>query len=257
MPLPICMRLRAEERIAHALGVGGKVVHGPLWDTARLPWLRWNGRQRLDCGDERFMLSLFEQRAGVRGPDRSHCCAASKDSMGYVPHMFFGMREIHDLHGPCKVFGGQIPDPWRAVAQHDHQASLALAHTPPPDGRATSQSRPWPCDEPHNAHCLLLAYPPTRKAANSDRLGPLSARNTAPALISRYPSPFRCTSSCSIGTLPRRIRANTPSSSLYSRSIALCCCRSFGRLRACLASASKAITCWASEAANASPTCRH
>ena len=124
MPLPICMRLRAEERIAHALGVGGKVVHSPLWDTARLPWLRWNGRQRLDRGDERFTVPLFQQRAGVCGPGRSPCCAASKDRMGYVPHVFFGMIEIKDLHRPCKVFGSQLPDPWRAIAQHDYLLGL-------------------------------------------------------------------------------------------------------------------------------------
>ena len=39
--------------------------------------------------------------------------------MSHVPHMLFGMIKIEDLHGPWKVFGGQIPDPWRTVA-HDH-----------------------------------------------------------------------------------------------------------------------------------------
>jgi len=64
-------------------------------------------------------VPLFEERAGVRGPSRSCCCARSKDRVGHVPHVFFGMIEIDDLHGPWKVFSGQIPDPGRTVA-HDH-----------------------------------------------------------------------------------------------------------------------------------------
>ena len=53
------------------------------------------------------------------GPDRSRGCAASKDRVGHLPHVFFGMREIKDLHGSWKVFGSQIPDPRRALT-HDH-----------------------------------------------------------------------------------------------------------------------------------------
>ena len=44
MPLPTCIRFRAEDGIAHALGVGGKVVDGPLGTTACLPWFRRDGR---------------------------------------------------------------------------------------------------------------------------------------------------------------------------------------------------------------------
>ncbi len=119
MPLPMCIRFRAEDGIAHAGGVGGKVVHGPLGNTACLPWFWRDGRQHLDRADESFTLPLFEERAGVCGPDGSRGCAASKDRVGHVPHVFFGMIEIKDLHGSWKVFGGQIPDPRRAVA-HDH-----------------------------------------------------------------------------------------------------------------------------------------
>src|SRR6266851_655552 len=36
--------LSTEDGIAHALGVDGKVVHGPLGTTAGLPWFRCNGR---------------------------------------------------------------------------------------------------------------------------------------------------------------------------------------------------------------------
>ena len=98
--------LSTEDGITHALGVGGKVVHGPLGTTACLPWLRWDGRQGLDRGNESFTLPLFEERAGVRSPSRSRCCASSKDGVGHVPHVFFGMIEIDDLHGLGKVFSG-------------------------------------------------------------------------------------------------------------------------------------------------------
>ncbi len=85
------------------LRVGGKVVHGPLGTTAGLPCFRCNGRQRLDRGNESCTLPLFEQRARLASPDRSRCCPAAKDSVSHLPHMFFGMREIYDLHGPRKV----------------------------------------------------------------------------------------------------------------------------------------------------------
>src|SRR5205809_7338928 len=65
--------LSTEDGIAHALGVGGKVVHGPLGTTACLPWFRWNGRQRLDRGNESFTLPLFEERARLGSPDHSRC----------------------------------------------------------------------------------------------------------------------------------------------------------------------------------------
>src|SRR6266571_8354400 len=44
--------LSTEDGIAHALGVGGKVIHGPFRDTSGLPWFRWNGRQGCNGRDE-------------------------------------------------------------------------------------------------------------------------------------------------------------------------------------------------------------
>ena len=76
--------LGAKVGIVHACGVGGKVVHGPLWDTACLPRFRRDGGQRLDRADERFALALFEQRAGVCSPGLSRCGAASKDGVSHV-----------------------------------------------------------------------------------------------------------------------------------------------------------------------------
>ena len=51
--------LGAKVGIAHALGIGGKVVHRSLWDTACLPRLRRDGRQRLDRAGECFTVALF------------------------------------------------------------------------------------------------------------------------------------------------------------------------------------------------------
>ena len=150
--------MSTEGGIAHAPGVGGKVAHGPLGTTAGLPWFRWNGRQRLDGGNESFTLPLFEEGAGGRGPGRSRGCARSKDRVSHVPDVFFGMREIDDLYGSGKVFRGQIPDPRCAVANDDHEASLARVRIVLPIGRATSQSHLWQCGVPQSADCLALGY---------------------------------------------------------------------------------------------------
>src|SRR6266704_3339422 len=57
-----------------------------------------------------------------------------------------------------------MPDPGRAVANDDHEASLARAHRGALAGRATSQSRPWRCGEPHSAYCPAPAYLHTPQA---------------------------------------------------------------------------------------------
>jgi hypothetical protein len=130
MPLPMCMRFRAEERIAHALGMAAKVVDRTLGDTACLSWLRWDGGQCRDRADEVCNLPLFKQRASCSGPARRSFRGSSKDSVGHVPHMLFGMVEINDLHGSGKVFGHQVPNPRRAVTQDHHLLGLLQSTLP-------------------------------------------------------------------------------------------------------------------------------
>ena len=56
--------------------------------------------------------------------------------MCYIPHMFFGMIEIHDLHGCGKVFGHQVPDPGGSIPQ-DHE--LVRPVQPRADGQRIEQ----------------------------------------------------------------------------------------------------------------------
>src|SRR5260221_1708195 len=216
MPLPMCIRLRTEERIAHALGMAAKGVHRTRGETACVSWVRCDGGQCRDRADEVCNLPLFKQRARRSGPARRNFRGSSKDSVGHVPHMLFGMGEIDDVHGSRKVFGGQVPNPRRAVAHDHHPASLAPARIAAPPGKATSQSRLWPCGGPHRAGSLRQAYPhtPPVPVPSGLTLAPhetplrLCSRDTRRPCAAALPFPSaRCPVACGPTLHPVRYRA--------------------------------------------------
>src|SRR5258708_19217026 len=95
MPLPMCMRFRTEERIAHALGMAAKGVHRTRGETACLSWLRWDGGQCRDRADEVCNLPLFKQRARRSGPDRRSFRGSPKHTVGPPPPLLSGSGDLH------------------------------------------------------------------------------------------------------------------------------------------------------------------
>lgn len=123
MPLPIGMpwARKTGERRRWALGKG---VPRTLWETARLPWFWWDGRQRGTGGDQIENPTIFPQQTRRGGLGGGGFRGFSQPSVSHIPHRRFGMGEIHDLHRPWNVFGRPLPDPGCAVASHDSPLGL-------------------------------------------------------------------------------------------------------------------------------------
>src|SRR5438132_8843322 len=108
-------RLRTKGRIAHTLGIAGKVIDRFFRHTAALPF-GWEKRGELADRLNQFLnLAMREQRTSLLGPDAGLLAVASIDRMGDLPDMFFGMIEVDNLDRVRKVSGDYLPYPNRSI----------------------------------------------------------------------------------------------------------------------------------------------
>ena len=65
-----------------------------------------------DGGD----LARIQLVVPLLGPVGGEGTRRSVDGFGHVRELLLGVEEVHDLHGPGKVFGSQVPNPGSTVA---------------------------------------------------------------------------------------------------------------------------------------------
>src|SRR5207248_4586782 len=95
--------LSTKRGIAHALSIGGEVIHRFVWHTATFTWGWGDGGELANRRNQVLDLAMYQQCAGFFGPDAGLLAAGSKDGMGHVPHVLLGMIQVDNLHGSRKV----------------------------------------------------------------------------------------------------------------------------------------------------------
>ena len=109
--------LRAEFGVAHALGVFLKVVslHADLFRQLRIG--RNDGTKR---GHQIFNLPLIQQRVLMDNhPAFLLSLLVGKQFAGQFPEVLSGVIKIDDLNRAWEVLIGNMPDPFRSIADDD------------------------------------------------------------------------------------------------------------------------------------------
>ena len=125
---------RPERRVVHAFAVGGEVL-------GVLAGLLAGAGMAAQGGDDFIDAALVEFLAPLPGPSFADLTRASVDGLGDLEQMALGVEDVDDLDGVGEVLVGEVPDPWRAVAEHDlarrvvEAAALGLAQDAPCEGR--------------------------------------------------------------------------------------------------------------------------
>ena len=92
-------------------------------------------------GDHFVDAALVEFLAPLPGPSFADLAPAPVDGLGNLEQMALGVEDVDDLDGIGEVLVGEVPDPRRAVAQHDpalgvvEAAAFGLADDAPGEGR--------------------------------------------------------------------------------------------------------------------------
>ena len=92
-------------------------------------------------GDHFIDAALVEFLAPLPGPSFADLAAVCVDGLGDLEQMALGVENVDDLGGVGEVLVGEVPDPWRTVAEDDparcgvEAAPFGLADDAPGEGR--------------------------------------------------------------------------------------------------------------------------
>src|SRR5258706_515158 len=120
--------LLAELGIVHPSGVGGEVV-GVV--AKFLGQLSISGLDLAKGSDEFSDLAFIEPTFLMQAyPGVAALSVGRMEQARQVPQMLAGVEQIDDLNGAGKVFLGEVPDPFRAIADHYLLCGAAPAALP-------------------------------------------------------------------------------------------------------------------------------
>ena len=109
--------LRAEFRVAHALGILLKIIslNADLFEQLRI-----RGNDGTKRGHKIFNLTLIEQLVFMnRQPALLFNLLVGKQFASQIPKVLSSVKEIDDLNGAGEVLIGNIPDQFRSIADDD------------------------------------------------------------------------------------------------------------------------------------------